>query len=393
MAAARLAEAWDAALRTFTGAKSQTGRIGESRRYERPYSEHAMTQAGSKATNEPSMEDILASIRRIIAEDYSAQQAAASAHQPVPAEPAAKPYVSPVSNQPAQPVMPAAPSDVLDLNSRGERFRPPMPEVVPVAPPSASSPQAPFPRVAPPTLRMAEPAQPTTSTQTPEMQGFAARAVSEFSERLGRSFAAAERYQREVQAPQRAQPVTQQEPVASATVEAVAAAVHSHLAAAQAVKMPEPQRAYDTPRDMAAAPRPEQIGVRAAAENRIAAARQQANSLPGAHPAPQVAQAPVSIGPLPSAVMKATDPSVQNDPPPAWLVSPRVSNSAAQSFKALQENKASPQPTLTEAQSSALQELMTAALRPMLKDWLDQHLPGMVERMITAEIQRVTRGQ
>ena len=35
---------------------------------------------------------------------------------------------------------------------------------------------------------------------------------------------------------------------------------------------------------------------------------------------------------------------------------------------------------------------MVTALRPMLKDWLDQNLPAMVERMITAEIQRVTRG-
>jgi cell pole-organizing protein PopZ len=32
-------------------------------------------------------------------------------------------------------------------------------------------------------------------------------------------------------------------------------------------------------------------------------------------------------------------------------------------------------------------------LRPMLKAWLDQNLPTMVERMVKAEIERVTRGR
>jgi cell pole-organizing protein PopZ len=32
-------------------------------------------------------------------------------------------------------------------------------------------------------------------------------------------------------------------------------------------------------------------------------------------------------------------------------------------------------------------------LRPMLKTWLDDNLPGIVERLVTAEIERVTRGE
>jgi cell pole-organizing protein PopZ len=28
-------------------------------------------------------------------------------------------------------------------------------------------------------------------------------------------------------------------------------------------------------------------------------------------------------------------------------------------------------------------------LRPLLKDWLDQHLPGLVERLVRSEIERV----
>jgi len=32
-------------------------------------------------------------------------------------------------------------------------------------------------------------------------------------------------------------------------------------------------------------------------------------------------------------------------------------------------------------------------LRPMLKAWLDEHLPSLVERLVRAEIQRVARGE
>ena len=31
-------------------------------------------------------------------------------------------------------------------------------------------------------------------------------------------------------------------------------------------------------------------------------------------------------------------------------------------------------------------------LRPMLKSWLDENLPSLVERLVRAEIQRVARG-
>jgi cell pole-organizing protein PopZ len=31
-------------------------------------------------------------------------------------------------------------------------------------------------------------------------------------------------------------------------------------------------------------------------------------------------------------------------------------------------------------------------LRPMLKAWLDENLPGIVERLVRAEIERVARG-
>ena len=38
----------------------------------------------------------------------------------------------------------------------------------------------------------------------------------------------------------------------------------------------------------------------------------------------------------------------------------------------------------------ALEAVVRDMLRPMLKDWLDEHLPGIVEQLVTREIARIT---
>jgi cell pole-organizing protein PopZ len=53
--------------------------------------------------------------------------------------------------------------------------------------------------------------------------------------------------------------------------------------------------------------------------------------------------------------------------------------------------------TLAEAvqvrNGPSLEEVVTELLRPMLKSWLDENLPGLVERLVRAEIERVTRNR
>lgn len=39
-----------------------------------------------------------------------------------------------------------------------------------------------------------------------------------------------------------------------------------------------------------------------------------------------------------------------------------------------------------------LERVMRDLLRPMLKTWLDDNLPGVVERLVRGEIERVARG-
>ena len=52
--------------------------------------------------------------------------------------------------------------------------------------------------------------------------------------------------------------------------------------------------------------------------------------------------------------------------------------------------------TLTETvkkHAPTLEDVVRETLRPMLKSWLVENLPGVVERMVQAEIERVTRGR
>ncbi|MEI2388073.1 DUF2497 domain-containing protein [Breoghania sp. JC706] len=49
--------------------------------------------------------------------------------------------------------------------------------------------------------------------------------------------------------------------------------------------------------------------------------------------------------------------------------------------------------TVLAANSRTLDDLVREMLRPMIKAWLDDNLPTMVERMVRQEIERVTRGR
>jgi len=48
--------------------------------------------------------------------------------------------------------------------------------------------------------------------------------------------------------------------------------------------------------------------------------------------------------------------------------------------------------TVLSNNARTLEDLVKEMLRPMLKSWLDDNLPGLVERIVKAEIERVSRG-
>jgi hypothetical protein len=46
-------------------------------------------------------------------------------------------------------------------------------------------------------------------------------------------------------------------------------------------------------------------------------------------------------------------------------------------------------PQIVRSGETSLEGLVREMLRPMLAEWLDKHLPGMVEKMVQAEIARI----
>jgi uncharacterized protein len=67
------------------------------------------------------------------------------------------------------------------------------------------------------------------------------------------------------------------------------------------------------------------------------------------------------------------------------LLSREATAAVRSAFKTLTENVKKYEPTL--------EDVARDALRLMLKSWLDENLPRVVERMVEAEIERVTRGR
>ena len=76
--------------------------------------------------------------------------------------------------------------------------------------------------------------------------------------------------------------------------------------------------------------------------------------------------------------------------PAAETESPLMSNSTGAAVDAAFASLAH---TVLANNARTLDDLVKDMLRPMLKSWLDDNLPGLVERLVRAEIERVSRGR
>ena len=83
-------------------------------------------------------------------------------------------------------------------------------------------------------------------------------------------------------------------------------------------------------------------------------------------------------------------------PPPAppprvsfdGLVSPPQADRTVGLFSNLHDHLSGPE-TPIGAGYKTLEQMTVEVMRPMLKDWLDTHLPSMVERLVQEEIERM----
>jgi cell pole-organizing protein PopZ len=97
-------------------------------------------------------------------------------------------------------------------------------------------------------------------------------------------------------------------------------------------------------------------------------------------------------GPADQAVLELTNTLAEADPAitPGTLVSPDAANASRQSLAALSKMIVRPGPDAESPPGNTLEALVRELLRPVLKDWLDQHLPEMVEGLVAREIARIT---
>lgn len=255
-----------------------------------------MTQP-AKVT-EPSMEEILASIRRIIADDEA---------KPPPAE-AAKPAPAPAAPPKPQAMNDIPPSKVAPAKPAAEKPAPP-PAAKPAPPPAPSAPAA------------------DASNNQDDIDALLAG--------LDAATPAPE-----IRAPE---PEPEPEPDVLELTDEMA-------------MDPEPTPAPPPPSFRRVEPRDDLEFAEAPP--------------PRATPAPPYAPADFDAPPL---------------PPQQPILAQSTVSAVESAFNSLAH-------TVLSSNARTLEDLVKEMLRPMLKSWLDDNLPGLVERIVKAEIERVSRG-
>lgn len=112
-------------------------------------------------------------------------------------------------------------------------------------------------------------------------------------------------------------------------------------------------------------------------------------------PEPEPSPASESVGDL-DVFATGAEPPPRAPPPPRAaaaatpedpLVTGRTAESAAAHFGQLAQSVIMPR------EGRTLEDVVRELLRPLLKDWLDQNLPGIVEARVQAEVERIARGR
>jgi cell pole-organizing protein PopZ len=81
------------------------------------------------------------------------------------------------------------------------------------------------------------------------------------------------------------------------------------------------------------------------------------------------------------------------EPPPFESAAPAPQILSRSTVSAVESAFNSLANTVLSNNARTLEDLVKEMLRPMLKSWLDDNLPGLVERIVKAEIERVSRGR
>lgn len=102
--------------------------------------------------------------------------------------------------------------------------------------------------------------------------------------------------------------------------------------------------------------------------------------------APAPAQPAPTPPPPPRPEPSRQEPSRQASP---VLVAPEAAAGVASSLGNLVRTLSSERGTAVYREGPTIEDLVREEVRPLVKDWLDRHLPPLVERLVRAEIERV----
>jgi uncharacterized protein len=106
-----------------------------------------------------------------------------------------------------------------------------------------------------------------------------------------------------------------------------------------------------------------------------------------AEPEPEPPPPPARRAPAPQAARPAPPPAAAAPGvPEPHIMSANTSAAVDAAFHSLAQ-------TVLVQNAKTLEDLVKEMLRPLLKSWLDDNLPVLVERLVRAEIERVSRGQ
>jgi cell pole-organizing protein PopZ len=93
----------------------------------------------------------------------------------------------------------------------------------------------------------------------------------------------------------------------------------------------------------------------------------------------------LELGEPNSVELPAAVPNAPPTVPPPTLVSQQTQDASQRALAALSGLNIDP-----DAGANTLDGLVREMIRPMLKDWLDAHLPELVERLVAREVARIS---
>ena len=108
---------------------------------------------------------------------------------------------------------------------------------------------------------------------------------------------------------------------------------------------------------------------------------------PPAAPPPVTAAAPAP-SPPPRVIEEPPTMSVQSAEP---LISPVAASASTNAFARLAKAAAPDDKRAVSVAGISVEQLVVDLLTPMLRDWLDQNLPGIVERVVEQEVKKLAR--